>query len=458
MKNRFMIAGFGLLSMFFLEAASADDLMTVYKQALQNDPTFAQAESTWWSAKQDLPISVSAYLPQVTAGNTFQRIWASNNTSNTSHGWYTQNALSLSATQAIFNYNVWTNIREQAANVKSATATYFGSIQSLMQRTTSAYLSVLGAYDTLAFTLANKQSDYRQLVTAQQQFKVGLIAITGVYDAQSSYDQAVADEISNRNNLYNQLENLRAITGQRYSSLKGIQDQVPLVTPVPNNIDTWVQIANKQNYTLESANYSAIAAHEAILNEASGYLPTLNAVAGYANTDNSNSQNVANTANEISNGGSYGLALSWTPFSGGSTYFSTKQARYNYLTALGVLDAAHRTVVNQTRQAFLGVISGISRIQADKQTIISAQNALKATQAGYLVGTRTMADVLIYVTQLYSNENTYMQDQYAYINNIILLKLEAGTLSENDLVQVNKWLSKQVVLPLPKDYYNGASS
>lgn len=460
--KRLMITGFGLLSAFVVGTASADDLLTVYQQALKNDPTFAQAESTWWSAKQALPISVAAYLPQISVADTGQEIFAQNDGSNGGPGTnlyhYTQNSLGLTATQAIFNYSAWTNIREQAANVKAATATYFSSIQALMQRTVSAYLNVLSACDALNFTLANKQSDYRQLVTAQQQFKVGLIAVTGVYDAQASYDQAVAAEITDRNNLYNQLENLRAITGQRYMSLKGVVNQVPLITPIPNDIDTWVQIANNQNYTLQSANYAAIAAHQVVLNEKSGYFPIVNAVGGYSNTTNINSNNPSVTANEISNGGNVGLSLSWSPFSGGSTYYSTKQARYNYLTALGALDGAHRAVVSQTRQAFLGVISGMSSIQADKQTILSAQNALKATQAGYLVGTRTMADVLQYVTTLYSAKNTYMQDQYTYINNIISLKMAAGTLSLKDLVQINKWLTKQIVLPLPKDYYKGESS
>ena len=295
-------------------------------------------------------------------------------------------------------------------------------------------------------------------MTAQQQFKVGLIAITGVYDAQSSYDQAVAAEITDRNTLYNQLENLRAITGQRYMALQGISDQVPLITPVPNDIDQWVQIADSQNYTLQAANYAAVAAHEAVSNAAASYYPIINAVGGISNTTNVNSNNPAVTANQVSNGGTVGLSATWTPFSGGSTYYTTRQERYNYLTALGALDFAHRNTVNQTRQAFLGVITGISSIQADKQTIISAQNALKATQAGYLVGTRTMADVLQYVTTLYSAKNTYMQDQYAYINNIIQLKLQAGTLSMNDLVQINTWLKKQEVLPLPTDYYKGTSS
>ena len=460
--KRLMTIGLGLLGVCFLGAAQADDLLTVYKQAVQNDPTFAQAESTWWSAKQDLPISVAAYLPQLTIADTGQKVYADTTGANGGAGTptygYMQNVLGVTATQAIFNYTAWTNIREQSANVKSATATYFASIQSLMQRTVTAYLNVLSAYDALNFTLANKAYDYRQLVTAQQQFKVGLIAITGVYDAQSSYDQAVAAEITDRNTLYNQLENLRAITGQRYMALQGISDQVPLITPVPNDIDQWVQIADSQNYTLQAANYAAVAAHEAVSNAAASYYPIINAVGGISNTTNVNSNNPAVTANQVSNGGTVGLSATWTPFSGGSTYYTTRQERYNYLTALGALDFAHRNTVNQTRQAFLGVITGISSIQADKQTIISAQNALKATQAGYLVGTRTMADVLQYVTTLYSAKNTYMQDQYAYINNIIQLKLQAGTLSMNDLVQINTWLKKQEVLPLPTDYYKGTSS
>ena len=456
MLKRVLVTSLGLFASVMTASASADDLMQVYEQALHNDATFKQAQSTWWSAKQDLPIAVSAYLPQISVTDTYQRQWNRNKPAGGSDGWRTQNALTLSASQAIFDFSAWTNIHEQAASVKSATATYLAAVEDLMQRTVTAYFNVLEAYDVLRFTIANKKSVKRQLVTAQQKFRVGLIAITGVYDAQSRYDQSVADEITDRNSLFDQLENLRAITGQHYISLQGVVEQVPLIRPQPNNINDWVSIAERQNYTIKSNQYAAQSAHENILNQAAGYLPTVDATGSYGITNNGHYAGGSATESKKTRAGSFGLSLDWNPIKGGQNYFSTKQARYDYLTAVGALEQSHRDVVNQTRQAFLGIRSGISRIQADKQSIISAENELKATQAGYEVGTRTMVDVLNSLTQVYQNKSTYMQDQYSYIDEIISLKEQAGTLSVKDLMQINSWLKKRVEFPLPAtDYRNG---
>ena len=463
MIKRRLIAGVGVCLALVVGSVQADDLMQVYDQAVHNDPTFKQAQSTWWSSKQAMPIAISAYLPQVTLTDTYERLYSKNRPASTSDGYNTQNALTVTATQAIFDFSIWTNIAEQSANVKSATATYLAAIQTLMATTARAYFDVLAAYDRLRFTIANKRAVNRQLVTAEQKFKVGLIAITGVYDAQARYDVASADEITDRNTLYDQLENLRAITGQHYQSLMGIKLQVPLVTPAPDDINAWVATALRQNYTLLADNFSAIAAHRAILNielgngtsnGAGGYMPTLDATASWSRTNNFHYTNYTpGVSNSWTNAADVGLSLDWDPFSGGSTYYSTKQARYNYLTALGVLEEQHRSVINQTRKSFVGIKSNISRIRADRQSIISARNALKATEAGYTVGTRTMVDVLNDLTSVYRNENQYMDDQYVYINNIISLKQQAGTLSVQDLEQLNSWLKKKIVFPLPRSYY-----
>jgi outer membrane protein len=459
--KRVLTIGVSLIALA-VGSAQADDLIQVYEQALHNDPTFKQAQSNWWSAKQNLPIAISAYLPQIEVTDAYERQYSKSRPAVVStDGYKTQNVLTLTATQAIFDFNVWTNIAEQAASVKAATATYLASIQAEMANTATAYFAVLAAFDKLRFTISNKKAVKRQLVTAQQKFKVGLIAITGVYDAQARYDQANADEISDRNSLYDQLENLRAITGQHYTSLMGINVQVPLIVPAPDDIMTWVGTAVKQNYTLKSDNWTAIQAHRNILNVAlgsgsgtGGYMPTVDATASWSRTNNFHYTNpIPGSSNSWTNGADVGLSLDWDPFSGGATYFSTKQARYNYLTQLGVLEAEHRNVINQTRQSFLGVKSSISRIHADKQSIISARNALQATEAGYTVGTRTMVNVLDDLTQVYQNENQYMDDQYAYINNFIALKENAGTLNVHDLDILNSWLKKHIRFALPKSYY-----
>lgn len=434
-----------LIAGFMLSSAHADNLMQVYQQAIKSDPIFAQAESTWHSQKMNLPIAESGYLPQVSITASAKRDYdktvpylSSFNTN--SYSWIY--GYTLNATQPIFNFTVWAQIKGADANVKAATATYLAAQQSLMQRTATAYFNVLKAYDQLRYIVANKRAVWQQFVTAREQFRVGLIAITDEYNARSSFDQAVAQQLSAQNNLNIQLEALRAITGRNYASLRGLKKNLPLVTPTPNNINKWVDIATQQNYSIKAQNYNVIAAMELIKQKAAGGYPTLGLQGSVGETHTVNDP--PETAEDVQ---TLGLAMSYSPIQGGLVIASTKQARYNYVTASGLLEQTHRQVVNQARSSFLSVLSDSSQVKADKQSIISARNALDATEAGLKVGTRTMVDVLSALSTLYQTQQQYANDQYSYINNLIALKAAAGTLSVNDLEKINEWLGEPIVFP-----------
>ncbi|HBC71642.1 MAG TPA: hypothetical protein DCZ38_02520, partial [Coxiellaceae bacterium] len=121
---------------------------------------------------------------------------------------------------------------------------------------------------------------------------------------------------------------------------------------------------------------------------------------------------------------------------------ATRQADYQYQQALANLDLASRSNISKTRQAYLGILSNISKIKADKQAIKSAKSSLRATQASYTAGLRTMADVLTAQTQLYNAQNTFATDEYNYINQLLQLKQLTGILNADDLSQINSWLEK----------------
>lgn len=438
---------------WFVLPAGAANLMQVYYEALNNDPSFKQSTANWMSAKQDLPIARSGYLPQLDLqGNYYRATLAAQpvQTQTNTLGYFWSHGFNINLTQPIFSAVTWAQIEGAQASVKAATATYAAAAQDLIVRTTVAYFNVLRAADRLQFTLANKRAVYRQLITAEQKFKVGLIAITGVYDAQSVYDQAIATEIADRNSVYNALEDLRAITGRHYRSLIGIGREVPLDPPKPNDIYQWVRIAERQNYTIKSQEFSVLAARQSIRQSEAGNYPTFNALMSYAANYTSGHPLSPNTNFRQ---GQVGVTVDFPLIQGGLVVASTRQARYNFLSATSQLEFDHRLVINQTRQAFLGIISGISQIKADLQAIKSAKNALEATKAGYLVGTRTMVDVLNDLTTVYSTQNKYVDDQYAFLNNIINLKASAGTLSVEDLQEINRWLNKDIVFALPNKFY-----
>ena len=455
MKRSLSLLGF-LTAGFVCSAAYADSLIQVYSQAATSDPIFAQARSTWQSQKMNLPIAEAGYLPQlfVTAsgGPSYTDVGSGLLPfgSVTGSGSQFQYGYGLSLTQPIFNFAAWEQIKGAGAQVKAATATYLAAQQSLMQRTALAYFNVLQAYDQLRYTVANKKAVRQQFVTAREQFRVGLIAITNEYDAQANYDQVVAQQITAQNNLNTQLEALRQLTGKNYASLKGLGKNLPLIRPQPDNINQWVDVANKQNYSLRAQNYNVLVAMENIKQQAAAGYPQLALQGGYQDTNSTASpatNGVGISTNADFSTASIGLGLTYNPIQGGRVIASTKQARYQYETASGLLEQTHRNVVYQTRSSFLSVLSNSSQIKADKQTIISSRNALAATEAGLKVGTRTMVDVLSAMTTLYQSQEQYANDQYTYINNLINLKAAAGTLSVSDLEEINSWLGKSIRFP-----------
>ena len=94
------------------------------------------------------------------------------------------------------------------------------------------------------------------------------------------------------------------------------------------------------------------------------------------------------------------------------------------------------------------MLSDISKVEAYKQAVIAAEASVAAMKAGYDVGTRTIVDLLNQQQQLFNAQKEYSQARYAYINDLLTLKRQAGTLSYHDIDAINNWLSgKQKMSP-----------
>ena len=74
----------------------------------------------------------------------------------------------------------------------------------------------------------------------------------------------------------------------------------------------------------------------------------------------------------------------------------------------------------------------------------SNETALRATEAGFEVGTRTTVDVLNARRNLFEAQRDYAQSRYTYLVNALLLKEAAGSIGEADIEQVDGWLDEDV--------------
>jgi len=433
----------------------ATDLMDIYKQALENDTVFKNAYDTYMSTAESIPQARAALLPQVTvtgqASRSYLKVLAGGLGTN---AYYANSLWQVTASQALFNYQAWAQVAQAKASVKSAQALFNDSAQDLILRTAKAYFEVLFAKDTLDFAEAKKRANKRQFDQATQRFQVGLDAITSVYEAKAAYDQSIATVISARNNQVNQSENLRKLTNHVYESLAPLRgSKIPLVKPVPNDVNQWIDTGLKQNYKLFAAKYSLEAARDNVKALSSGAWPVLSLQSTTGQNRNDVSANSFFLPKEQTQS-NIALAMNFPVFQGGLVKSQTRQAQYDFQSYSEQLEQTYRDVVVNSRIAFNTITDGISKVRADRQTIISQKNSLDSTEAQFEVGTRTMVDVVNAQQRLFEAQEQLARDQYNLINAILTLKYLAGTLNVNDLELINSWLATTRIDGLDTKYSN----
>jgi outer membrane protein len=128
-------------------------------------------------------------------------------------------------------------------------------------------------------------------------------------------------------------------------------------------------------------------------------------------------------------------------FSGGLTQSKVRQAEYLWIAAKEGVVQSSRATERQARDAYLGVISGIAHVHALRQALESNHTALKATEAGYDVGTRTSVDVVTARRNFVQAQTNYTVARYDYIVSVLTLRLAAGTLDRPELNSINTWLT-----------------
>jgi outer membrane protein len=430
-----------LLAVFTLSAASytsAADLMSIYALAERHDTQIRFATANYHANRQVVPQNRAALLPQLSASlyasesdsDVADPMDVTNSTETETHG----NSINLR--QSIYNHGHWQRLKQANASAAQAEADYNAARQELILRVAQAYFTVLAAIDNLEFAEAEKTSVGQQLEQAKQRFEVGLIAITDVKESQALYDQAVASEIQAANALSASREALWGLTNHYPDTLKTLGENLPLLTPDPEDKQQWVDKSLNENLSLLAAQFGRVAAERNVGAQRSGHYPSLdlNANRNFSETEGSNFPLQERTRTEV------GITLSIPIYEGGIVSARTKEAVFRRDAARENEEAVRRQVVQQARNAYQNVIADISRVKALQQALVSSQAAYEATVAGFEVGTRNSVEVLVSLRNTFAAQRDYAQTRYDYLLDTLRLKQAAGNLSVADLQAINRWL------------------
>jgi outer membrane protein len=306
----------------------------------------------------------------------------------------------------------------------------------LIVRVAQAYFDVLLAQYNVTLAAAQKEAIAEQLAQAKRSFEVGTATITDTHDAQARYDLVVAQEIAAQNDLEVKQRALEQITGRPMGELVTVKGEVPLVSPDSVGMEGWVEKALARNPEVVAQKAALEIATQQVEFARGGHFPTLDVVA--TRGDNSSGGGTAGGFDQTST--TLGLQLSIPIYQGGGVSSRVREAVANQEKGRQDLEAVSRRVAQQTRQAYLGVTSGIAQVKALQQAVISNQSALDSTKLGLEVGVRTSVDLLNARQLLFTARRDLAQALYNYILSRLNLEAAVGDLNEADVAQTNTWL------------------
>ncbi len=436
--RQFLTRALPVVSLLLCAPAPAEDLITIYRLALEQDAELKIAEADYRAALAALPIAKSGRLPQLTLSADVNRRETDN--SETGDDTFDTTGYTLSLTQSLYDADVSADIDTAEATTEAERARFEAARQNLALRVAETYFDILAAQDNVDFAYAERTAIARQLEQAQKRFEVGLIAITDVHEAQARFDSAEAQAILAENLLENAYQALAVITGDAgFRDLAKLGDDLRLIVPDPADASAWVEFALDNNRDLVAARENLSAARFARRKAERGRYPTVDLVASYADQDSEN-----NIIGEFQQDDlSVGIELQIPLYSGGRIGAEQARAEADLQSARNTVLLQSRLASQQARTSYLDVVSGISQVKALLQALESSNIALEATQAGFEVGTRTSVDVLVSLQETYRAQRDYASARYDYLVNTLRLKQAAGLLEADDLAQINRYLVAQ---------------
>ena len=412
-------------------SAKAETLSDIYKIAVKNDPVILAAKANYNADKETLKQGRAVLLPQL-AGSANKLEPADPTSTNPDKTTY-----SASLSQSLFNVPAWFQFKSAKNMDQVAEATFTANQQDLIIRVSETYFNVLRAYENKQTREAELSAISRQLEQTQERFEVGLLPITDVYEIQAIFDEATANNLEASGALDIAFEKLQSLTGQSHNELSGLKDSFIATSPDPIDVDSWVQFSLANNFTLKASQLTQQAANATATAAKAQHLPKITISTDYRKTE----QPEANLNGETSEQTSVNLNLTMPIFSGGLTSSQARQSSFKAKAAKHNFIAAKRNTIQAARSTHQQVITNIARVKARTQATKSAESALKATQAGYEVGTRNIVDVLLAQRTVFQAKRNFASARYDYILSMMRLKQVAGQLSPEYIFGINSQLS-----------------
>jgi len=421
----------------------SNDLLSVYKEALDKDPEFNSKKADLAISEEFLNQSRSGLLPQmrVTGGTNWNEYYQDRALQND----YNTFSYGLNISQPLFRLDLWFSNKQAKENLEAAEAQFAYQQQELIIKVTRAYFKVLSAKANLEAKIATEKALKNQYDSVLERFNTGSVSRIELAEAKAALNRAESDRVQAEGNVDISFEELNSIVGR----------QVKLITPLNTSLDykaPRTDVKNEvskgllNNYLIIEAKNRLEAADANTKSKSSNYLPKidLNANANRRTSKQYTFDGVdssidlpftipTETENRI-----FSLQFSMPLFTSGLNNSQRRQALLQEVKSEEQLILVERGIVQQIRTLYTALRTSELNIASLKAAVESSKDALEATRLGYELNSRNLIDLLQAEKNYSESINNLSQATYSFIVTSLQYKQALGNLVPGDVVELNK--------------------
>lgn len=415
--------------------ALAEDLLAVYQQALDSDPQLKAAGFKVEVGAAQKGQALGQMLPQVSGTAN----WSENDQQTGQiNQTYPGTRYYVSLTQSLMDFGKFWEWRRTQEQEKQFDAELIDAKQTLMVNVVERYFSILDAQDQLYFIETEKQATETQLQQVKKQFAKQLVKITDVYEVEARLDQIEADRIEAESELLTARQALKELTNAQGGELDRLREDVEY-RELEGRLEDWIDVAKSENPTLHAQRSAIEAASDDVAVQKSKHLPVVDLQLYYYDTDTGyQSVRTNHTQTQVA-----AINVNMPIFTGGTAMHRVDEAESKLAISKEQNEAKVRALIKETSETFTLSNANARRIRAAEKALESAGKSHEAMKSGFKYGVKTMGDVLQAQQGEYKAKRELAKSRYQYILNRVRFLKAIGTVSEDNLSELNAWLAKR---------------
>ena len=381
-----------ILTFKFTYLFSEDNLIFFVDSAFKNNPKLNAERNNFKAIKENINISRSEFLPNLTVSGSQTSRETSNQTNRAGQNLSDTNinteTKSFSIDQKIFQgFQGYNSLKKSQLELEKAKFQLQKIEQETILKSVTVFYDLIFKNKSKNFNISNVDLFERQVESDSVRLQKGEISLTDLAQSESSLAGARAKLIAAETNFLTSKTDFERIT--RAIVPENLEFKNELYVDLPTNLNEALKLSKTNNPNLLVAKMESLITEKELNIEKAKFAPT--ASLNYTKSENNDFSSTVDENDQET----VKATLSWPIIKGGKNYSSIKKSRYKNEESRLLLEDTKNEIISSTTNAWSSFQSSKSVLQATKAQLKAAEIANEGISLEYDSGnTRTTLEVI----------------------------------------------------------------